>query len=603
MLERLQSLLTPRLSIALLVVITLGCYVAYLSHPFVTLDDNYLIYDNPAIQAITPATLLHVFTHFDPQLYIPLTFVSWQFTHLLFGLNPFFYHLINLLLHAGSAALLFVITEKLTKDRMIALLTALLFALHPLQTEAVLWATARKDTLSGFLFFASLASYLRFRDHQGKMWYWISVIGFALALLAKVSVVLLPGLFVLLDWYEGRQMLEKNQLRQIIPFGLLGGLFILIAFIGKIGVLGSTGIAMDVFLLAKSTLFYLWKILLPINFSVIYPQNEVFSFLSPTLLLTVGGFLMFLCVTLILLWTRRWPLIGFGLAWYVLMLLPSYSTFLKNGFLYFASDRYAYLASAGIFLVMAVLLVQLWRVMKGSAQSAIVSLSLLCVIVGFPLLVARQARAWSSSEAMYRNVIRVYPYSALAHNNLGMTVDMEGKTEEARREYEESIAIDPHQSIPYFNIAAHQGKAEQLDEQLQTYRHIIDIVRAPEIARPSELQRFFWLEEKFDRLGRPEDAERLLLRLLDLAPTFAQLHAHLGLRYVKEQKKEDAFRALAEADRLGSDDPNVYYHLAEMYSEQGMTAEVVRVLEKAVRLDPENAAARAELGRMRGMRD
>jgi tetratricopeptide (TPR) repeat protein len=559
------------------------------------LDDDYLIYKNPAVQSITLRTIKHVFTTFDPQLYIPFTFVSWQVTHALFGLNPFFYHVGNLILHGMNAILLMLLVEKITKSRLVAFLTAVFFLVHPLQTEAVLWATSRKDVLSGVFFFSSLYSYLRYRERDDTFWYWLSICAFLCGLLSKVSVIMLPAIIVLVDWFAGRAR-ESGQLRRLMPFAVLCGIFLGIAFVGKSGVIGSSGLAMDLFLPSKSTLFYLWKIAWPVNFSVIYPQNEILSFSSPTLILTILGVVALGLIALGSLLTMRWRIIGFALAWYLLLLVPSYSTFLKNGFLYFASDRYAYLASAGIFLLVATAIVSIIK-RKPQLQTVVMGLVILIMIV-LPVLTARQAKSWANTEALYRNVLRTYPQSAMAHNNLGMTVDADGKKDEAMREYKEAIAIDPYQSIPYFNIAALLGEQGKYDEQLRMYQTIIDIVRPAELARPSELQRFFWLEEKFDRLGKPEDAERLLSRLLELVPQYPELHAERGFRLMKADKRNEAFSAFVEADKRGSDDPNVYYYLAEFYSEQNKDDDLIRVLRRAVTLDPANTVAAQQLERL-----
>jgi len=140
-------------------VLTFALYGSSLSNSFVRWDDGMLIYENPAIREITPSTLKTVFTSYDPELYIPLTFMSYQVDYALGGTNPTIYHAQNLFWHTLNALLVAGFILLLSRRKWIALLCGVLFAIHPLHTEAVAWASARKDVLSTFFFLVSLISY------------------------------------------------------------------------------------------------------------------------------------------------------------------------------------------------------------------------------------------------------------------------------------------------------------------------------------------------------------------------------------------------------------------------------------------------------------
>src|SRR3989344_80161 len=166
------------LGIALLIGTVYGR--AVLQNDFVTWDDGLLITENPIIQDISWENVKAAFTTYDPELYIPLTFLSYQIDHLFWGLNPVGFHLTNLVLHTLNAVLVFFLLQLLLSGnnlplplkgegrvrvawRAIAFLVALLWAIHPLNTEAVAWASARKDLLSGFFFLFSVCGYLQWR--------------------------------------------------------------------------------------------------------------------------------------------------------------------------------------------------------------------------------------------------------------------------------------------------------------------------------------------------------------------------------------------------------------------------------------------------------
>ena len=329
-----------------LVLLTLAAFGPWIDNAFVALDDNYLIYANPAVQHITLGSVAHVFSTYDPQLYIPLTFLSWQINAAVFGINATAFHLVNLLLHCGNVVLVLLLLRRLGGNLFVAGVTAALFAIHPLQTEAVLWAAGRKDVLSGFFALLSMLLYLRYRDDErGRTLFW-SVLCFALALLSKVSVVLLPGIFLLVDWLSDGRM-RRRQILGKMPYGILSALFLAVAVVGKSRLLAQSGGIVNILLPFRSTLFYLEKVFAPTGLSVIYPYRPSGSLLAdfgaPVIVATLLGI-----VTLFLIVKRRrsWALAA---GMFFLFLAPSYSTYFKNGFLYFASDRYVYLALIGAF--------------------------------------------------------------------------------------------------------------------------------------------------------------------------------------------------------------------------------------------------------------
>ncbi len=569
-------------------ILTFGVYVIHCKNGFVSLDDNYLIYENNAVKSITPQTITHIFTSYDPQLYIPLTFISYQLNVLLFGMSAPAFHIVNVLLHIGNAIVFLYVAFALTGKKFVAVTATLLFALHPINTEAVLWASARKDVLAGFFFLLSFYSYVRYREYPYKNRLLLSLLFFVLALLSKVSVIVLPFLLLLLDWYEGRKW-EKEVWKEKIPFFVLCVLFGIIAIIGKTGVLGSSGFLQNMLLASRSSLFYIRKIIWPDFFSVIYPQTTPVTltsleFFVPLLIMFVIG------VTLVVgLWTRKWKHVVFGLLWYLLLLAPSSPNFSKNGFIFFASDRYAYVASLGIFFLLGLLAHSVLEKIKTEERRGVTQFLIIIgvLIVLIPRTVA-QGSAWSTSEAMYRHVLTKYPEAAMAHNNLGMELEEQGKREEAIVEIQKAIELSPQQSIPYFNLAAIHGKEGEIEKAIDVYKMIIPHVQKEELTSENELLRFFWLHDKLVSLQRPEEALRVLQKIAELAPWSAEAHYRVGVALQENERREEALRELERAEQLRPQDLQTLFHLAELYSGAERAADAKRVVEKAARIDPEN---------------
>src|SRR3989344_9385724 len=325
--EWLLMLLPPLL--ALLV------YLPSLRNGFALVDDGLLIFENNLVRELSLKTLRVAFTSYDPELYIPLTFVSYQSDYLLGGYNPLIYHLTNLLLHMGSTFLVSAFIFYLTKRSKLAIACALLFAIHPITVETVVWAAARKDVLSGFFFLLSATLYL----------------------LSKVTAITLPLIFLLCDLHRGRRDYKEVVLEKT-PYFLLALLFGLIALFGKATLLAERS-PLEHFLLAcKMVILALSKILVPLRLSVFYPELGEVTLFHPTFLLS----LLILIILGAVVWMfRQKKLLLFGALFFLITLAPAALTFMKGGNTFLFSDRYAYLPSLGVIFLAAHLLDENFR--------------------------------------------------------------------------------------------------------------------------------------------------------------------------------------------------------------------------------------------------
>lgn len=513
------STLHAALALVILTVVVFGPSVGY---GFVHLDDDYLIYNNPAVQSLTWGNILYVFTHYDPQLYIPLTFLSYQLTALLFDMNATAFHVIDLLLHSINVILVLLLVRKLSGSLFTAAIAAALFAIHPIQTEAVMWAAARKDLLSGFFFLLSANAYLRYREEfSGNRYLIWSIALYALALLAKISIVLLPLWLLGIDWLQRREF-GKRMIIEKIPYALLAVLFGIVAVIGKSRILEASGTLTNVLLIFKSAAFYVGKFFWPLGLSVGYNytgggQNLLANFgvdvVVVTLLIGLMFFLLF----------RRKRLAAFGIATYFVLLAPSFTTFWKNGTLFFASDRYVYLASVGIFTCIALALNALKNRMLNRGWSPLplygaVSVLLIALI---PITEA-QVAVWADTESLYRNNLHFYPDSVMVETNLGLELQQKGKREEARQHYLRAISLDVHAVEAYFNLSSLEAEEGHQDAADRLKLQIIDVLAADHLRSPADLEPLLWLVGRLYRMGRPDEAVRLLRKLIDLAPQFPE---------------------------------------------------------------------------------
>ncbi len=599
MLERLLEKL-PRVVLFLIPVAAAAILylIPALQNGFVSLDDGLLITKNPAVMALTPRTVWHVFTHYDPELYIPVTFISYQFDHLVWGLNPVGFHLMNLLLHAASAGLLAFIILKVSGSRLAALVVALLFAVHPLNTEAVLWAAARKDVLSTFLALVSAATFVLYRQEEKQKWYRAAVVFFILALLAKVSIVVLPVFFLLYDRICGRKF-DRSAVREYLPFAAAMLVFVVIAVIGKTGVLQSSGPLQTLLLACKSAAFYLQQLIWPSGLTVIYPQQTPVILASPEFFIPVAGILAFLIAVIAL--RKRRPVASALILVFLIALVPNSTNFFKNSMLFFASDRYAYIAALGIFGLAAWLVRSLDR-KENVVLSSITGVVSIAVIAALSLAASVQAQTWKDSETLYTRVLEVYPESALAWNNLGDIQMKAGKREQAMESFDRAIASDPSLMSPHLN----RGDALRISGDLQAaeteLKIAVDLIEKKTVSNLEELGAYYYLGRLYDETGHVEESLAVFRRAVERLPDSAEPHYNLGVMLQKHRRTEEA---LLEFLRTVQREPLYiagWYHAAGILAEQGKLDEAEVALERVVELDPGYEKASEHLQSIRALR-
>lgn len=459
-----------RVQIAILILcialLTIIVHAGVLRHGFVTWDDGLLVYRNPTVQEFSPTTIKRAFTSYDPELYIPLTLVSYQIEHMIAGQHPALYHVDNLLLHTANALLVFWLVFLLFADVRIACVAGVLFGIHPLHTEAVAWVSARKDLLSTFFFLASAVAYCLYRKHDDRKSYIASVVFFALSLLAKVTTLTLPVVFLLIDWYHGRTFDRRTWLEKA-PYALLSIAFFGIALGGKAQNIASLGILKTFLLACGSIVFVLGKLLWPLHLSVIYPFAGQISPLDPWFALSVVGVIGLIAAAYLLRNSVR--VVTFSIAFFLLTLAPTLATFNKAGEIYIASDRYAYIPSIGVIALVAFALWKFW-LQLASGRRWLLGIAAVNLLLSLSLMSVLRTAVWADSETLYRDALEQYPDSASIRYNLGLEEERQGRFAEALADYRMAIAIRPDYADAHNNIGVIlllDGKVDEAIVELQ----------------------------------------------------------------------------------------------------------------------------------------
>ena len=429
---------------------------------FVDWDDPLLLIHNPWVDGLSWANLRYAFLSYDPELYVPLTTLSYQLNFAIAGLAPWIYHATNLALHITNVLLVYAIAKRFFDPRS-ALLSALLFSVHPLHTEAVVWAAARKDLLSGAFALGSLLQWLRWTEQRSKTRYAGSLALFLCALASKVSILGLPLLLPFLTAGHTPQW-SKARARAALPFLGLSCIFAVIALFGKetAGHFYEEQMLIGAVALAR----LLGSLLLPLWLTPLYPFTAPITLREPMILGSVALILALTAAAFAARRRSRWPL--FAWAWFALFIAPSFGNFAKGHDelldVYVTSDRYAYLASLGPLLCVG------WLFGRGNALWQKGAAALITVMV---LLSVRQTLTWRDNESLWLQALRVSPNSHIAHTNLGTILVKRGDLEGGRRQYAASLAIRPS-ALAYYNLGQLLEHDGQRDHALAAYRKAVE---------------------------------------------------------------------------------------------------------------------------------
>ena len=386
------------------------------------------------------------------QQYYPLVHTVFWFEEKIWNYEPVPYHLVNILLHAGAALLVWRILQKLQVPG--AWLAAGIFALHPLEVESVAWISELKNTLSGVLFLSALLIYLRFdRERTSRSYYW-SLTLFGLGMFCKTAIAPLPVVLLAIFWWQRGKISWKRDLIPLWPFFVVAiplGLFtawVERRFIGASGESFNFGLIERCLIAGRAFWFYLGKLFWPFDLIFIYPRWEISSsiwwqFLFPAAALLLFGVLFAL--------HKRWrgPLAGILI--FAMMLSPALGFFNVFPFIYsFVADHFQYLAGVAVITLAAAGATIAAKKLLPAQVGMILSFALLA---GLATLTWQQGRNYADKETLYHSILAKNPECWMAHNNLAIVLEGKGETAEAITHYERAAQLHPRYVQARNNLA------------------------------------------------------------------------------------------------------------------------------------------------------
>ena len=565
------------IAVVLFLLLVLVLYLNSLENGFTNWDDQ-MIYANPRIQSLDWKSVLDMFTP-GQGTYQPVRVLSYAIDYRIWKLNPFGYHLTNVLFYLLTCLVLFFMTPLLLKilipdasrdsvDR-IALFTCLLFGLHPVHVEAVSWLAARKEVLHGFFIFLSFYCYLKARETDGAKKGWIYpgllFLTFVLAVLSKPSAVVLPGLFFLCEACRKgislRSLLREHRLFFAVS-GAISFIFILVllkavrgmnAFLPFYG--GSFGSNLIV---AMNLLLYNIKLLaFTTSYAAAYTVTASFKLFSAWTLMVFGVSVL---LVLAVFWSKKkTSLFLFSFFWLLITVLPFLNLFPIRIVL---ADRYVYIASFGYCLTLGFLINRLYEVRAGTGGSVryktMAVLLLVAIGSGYSWLTIQQNRVWRDSFSLWSDAVQKYPEGNLANSMMGVVYMDQGKYQEALPYLEKAVRIHPSDFLSRKNLAVNYMKLGDFDKAIRELRTVLR-------ATPEDETLQFALAVLYGERKEYHQSEEVLNELIRKRPDQYLYSLQLGYLHEQMGRFEQALEDYGRSARLAPEQPSPYRQMGDLY--------------------------------------
>jgi tetratricopeptide (TPR) repeat protein len=541
----------PLLAALALVALTVLAYAPALGGAFVFDDSVYVTADG---RMETLSGLGAIWTEVGgpdyQHQYYPLTSSVFWIQHQLWGDRPAGYHLVNVLLHALNAVLLWHLLRRLSLPA--AWLAAAVFAVHPVHVQSVAWISELKNVLSTAFFLSSMLLFVRYlglvasRSSAGWMTYAAGTALFACALASKTATCLLPVALLLVAWWK-RGTLDRRTLLAVGPLVVLGAAFVVMTVYlesvhGGARGEGFSQTGLERMLIAGRALwFYAGKLLWPANLVFIYPRWTVdvtawWQYLFP--LAAAGG--------LVVLWGFQ-DRLGRGafaaVLFFAAALVPISLVNVAYTRLSFVSDHWAYWASMGLIALVVGAVAGHERLRAVWSRQWTGVLATVLVVGVLSGLTWRRAAVFESPVTLWSDTLARNPQAWAAHNNLGRALAEAGQWEPAIAHYREALRLYPRSAKATYNLANALERQGRLEEAITSYRRALGI-------DADYADAHYNLGNALRQAGDPDAAIRQYRLAVRVEPDFALAHCNLGAALLNRGRHDEAIEHCREALRI-----------------------------------------------------
>ncbi|MDD3875020.1 MAG: tetratricopeptide repeat protein [Bacteroidales bacterium] len=570
--------------IIIILVLASFIYLKSLNGEFLNWDDNDVVVYNDAVKNLNFEKIIFFFTNIYSNDYRPITFISYGLIYSVWGLNPVPFHFFCVLFHLINIVLVFLLVKKISHSKTVPVLTALIFAVHPMLVESVAWISALNDVLYAFFLLSALLFYIQYiNSNQNLKYLLFCFLLFSLSAFTKPLGIVIPFLLFLFDYFLKRKFSPKVFYEKI-PFISLSLVFILITFVSResevITALKSFSLFDRFFFVFYSLSFYLTKFLFPFALSSLHDfpvkENNVLPlvyYLSPLLIaalfflfykmkkhrtLLVFGFLFFL--------------INIGL---VVQIIP-FGKFI-------VAERYTYVPYIGLsFIASSFFCIILQKINKTyyTPMQLLGALFLLFFIISS----FNRVKVWNNSFALWEDVLKKNPMVAIAHNQIGLLHYFDGDYKNAIAHFDTAISYDNEFYVAFNNRGSIHLNLNENDKALEDFNSAISI-------NPEYSDAYYNIGYINGEEGKTEIAIEYYNQAISNNSDNFNAYFNRGLEYVKINKYEQAVADFSSFIDARKNDPDAFYNRAIAYMNLNQYSKALIDFDAVTRLQPNNSNA------------
>jgi len=536
--------------------------------------------------------------------YQPLAMISLMFDYALGGreknLIPF--HRTSLILHVANTALIIILLYLLfgqtrgerSRTIWIAAGVGLLFGVHPMTVEPIPWVGERKTLLAAFFSLWSLIFYVYSRTmHHTKrtttLPYICSFLMYVLALMSKPTSVPLPAVMLLLDYWPLRRF-SRQSISEKLPFFMIGIVSAVITYVsqtltGATTMPGKLGLRHITLVLCHNIVFYLYKILWPVNLSSHYAFPRPMGLSNPMILAGVIGTCILIPLLLLSLrWTRA------SLTGWLIFFVAIFPTMGVIGFtVVIAADKFAYLPSIGLLMTLASFLGWFCSPAGPAPRRAATALVILALTSVEVVATRNYLSHWRDSTSLGEYMLSLTPNSAQVHDSLAGALQSQGRLDEAITHYRKALQTRPNDALVYNDLGAALLAKGNVNEAIDCCRKAVNFL-------PDFAEAYYNLALALLAQGDSVQTIYNLRKAISFKPDYADAHNNLGILLSKQGGLDEAITHFQKAARLKSDNAQIHANLGDALQLKGRLDEAADHYSKALHLQPDDANICIKLG-------
>ncbi|HWY13406.1 MAG TPA: tetratricopeptide repeat protein [Bacteroidia bacterium] len=559
--------------ILFIVIAIFAAYFNIIKADFISWDDADFTFNNSAVREFN---IRSFFSNYYLGNYVPLTMVSFSIDYYLGQDSSWVYHLHNIFLHVTTSVLVFFLFNELQSNKFVALFTALIFALHSMQTESVVWISERKNLLSGLFYLSGLIFYLRYLNSSSLKNYLVLLLIFITALFSKGMAVSFPIALFAIDLWLNR-LFHKKIFLEKIPFFILSLIFGIIAikaqtYAGFLKLDQDFSFPQKLLFSGYAFMLYVLKLFVPIGLSAIYPYPKT----DFTILFFVG-LVLFISSLLLLIYAIRKnkKMLAGGLLFFagnIIFVLQ----LIKSGAILMA-DHYIYIAGLGIIFPFTFFIFNFFKKTNFSIT--------VCSILAIGLLIGTHLRnnIWKNGISFWRDIVKKYPNSEIALSSLGAEYMLSGENSKAFSYLNSAINLNPNYLKGYYNRGLLYAKNNRLEEALKDFTKATELKNYSK-AFVSRAEVYYTLKDYSRSLS---DAETVLKTEPDnVGANFITANCYSDINQL-----ENALVHYNKCIILNSKEPSFYFRRAIVLGKMQRFSECLDDLVICTDIDPRFAEA------------